>query len=401
MEFDSVKSIVPFSLTLPREKPYLGTLRKGEEPNASGYFVRRGNGTVYPVFDRSVLVRIETRSGIVGWGETYGLVAPGAVGEIINDLLAEFIVGRDPTDPAAIYDDLYGLLRVRGYGGGFFADALAAIDIALWDVAGRIAGCSVANLLGSAVRQTIPAYVSGLPEDSLEKRAELAKSWLVRGFDSFKFALPMADDGPKAEMSALRSALGEKARIAVDMHWSHTAAQATELIEYMAPCGLWFAEAPVWTEDIEGLSRVCRDSAVPIAVGEEWRTVYDMRHRIERCRIAIVQPEMGHKGITNFSRIHDCAAERGIEVIPHATIGLGIFLAASLLASAAMPRVTAHEFQHSIFEPNRRLVLGDMDCVAGSYSIPTGPGLGTEPSPEAVAQMVPMGKGAASLARRN
>ena len=227
-------------------------------------------------------------------------------------MLAEFVVGRDPTDPASIYDDLYGLLRVRGYGGGFFADALAAIDIALWDIAGRRACRSVADLLGGAVRRTIPAYVSGLPEDTLESRAELAKSWQLQGFDAFKFALPMADEGPRAEIEALRTALGERARIAVDMHWAHTTERALEMIESMAAFGLWFAEAPVWTEDIEGLSKVCRDSDAPIAVGEEWRTVFDMEHRIERCRIAIVQPEMGHKGITNFLRIHECAAECGI-----------------------------------------------------------------------------------------
>ena len=77
--------------------------------------MRQGNRTVYPIFDRSALVRIETRDGVVGWGETYGLVAPGAVGAIIGDLLTDFVIGRDPSDPSAIYDDLYDLMRVRSY----------------------------------------------------------------------------------------------------------------------------------------------------------------------------------------------------------------------------------------------------------------------------------------------
>ena len=115
-----------------------------------------------------------------------------------------------------------------------------------------------------------------------------------------------------------------------------------------------------------------------------------MMHRIERCRIAIVQPEMGHKGITNFCRVARLAAEHGIEVIPHATIGAGIFLAASLQASAALPAVTCHEFQHSIFEPNRRLLAGDMDCANGAYAPPTGPGLGVEPSEEALGLLQPI-----------
>lgn len=387
---DPVKSVQVFSLTLPRDTPYLGAARAGEEPNAQGYLVRKGNRTVYPVFDRSVLVRIETRAGVVGWGETYGLVAPGAVGALINDLLAGFTIGRDPGDPAAIYDDLYDLMRVRGYTGGFYVDALAALDIALWDIAGRQAGRSVADLLGGARHARIPAYVSGLPETTRMRRAALAVSWQERGFDAFKFAMPVADDGPAAELETLRAALGPEARIAVDMHWNQGPDEALALIKAMAPHDLWFAEAPVRTEEISALAQVTARSPVPIAVGEEWRTDHDMRHRLDRCKIAIVQPEMGHKGITNFMRIGRLAEEHGIDVIPHATIGCGIFLAASLLASSALPATRFHEFQHSIFEPNRRLLRGDMDCQAGAYTPPDGPGLGVAPSDAALALLRPL-----------
>ncbi len=381
---DTVKSVEVFTLTLPRDKPYLGAAREGEEPNARGYLVRKGNRTVYPVFDRSILVRIETARGIVGWGETYGLVAPGAVGSIISDLLADFTIGRDPTDPAAIYDDNYDLMRVRGYTGGFYVDALAAIDIALWDIAGRIADKPVGALIGDQVNPSIPAYLSGLPAPVLSERVELALEWQDRGFDAFKFATPVADDGPTAEIEALRAALGADARIAADMHWNQTANEAIGEIRAMEPHGLWFAEAPVRTEDIAGLETVCATVETPVAVGEEWRTHWDLVQRIDRCRITIVQPEMGHKGITNFMRIGRLADQHGLKIIPHATIGAGIFLAASLQASTALPAVVAHEFQHSIFEPNRRLLRGDMECAEGRYKPPGGPGLGVEPSKEAL-----------------
>ncbi|MFV0333291.1 MAG: mandelate racemase/muconate lactonizing enzyme family protein [Tropicimonas sp.] len=387
---DPVKSVQAFTLTLPRETPYLGAARPGEEPNAQGYLVRRGNRTVYPVFDRSVLVRVETRNGVVGWGETYGLVAPGAVGEIIGDLLAGFTIGRDPGDPVAVFDDLYDLMRVRGYTGGFYVDALAAIDIALWDIAGRQAGRSVADLLGGVKHPQIPAYVSGLPENTRARRAALAKSWQEKGFNAFKFATPVADDGPAAEIATLRETLGPQALIAADMHWNQSAEEALALIGAMAPHGLWFAEAPVRTEDIAALARVTEKSLVPVAVGEEWRTHFDMLQRIERCAIAIVQPEMGHKGITSFMRIGRLAEEHGIDVIPHATIGAGIFLAASLQASSALAMTRFHEFQHSIFEPNRRLLEGDMECRAGAYTPPGGVGLGVELSQEALALLKPL-----------
>lgn len=381
---DTVKSVEVFTLTLPRDTPYLGAARPGEEPNRQGYFVRKANRTVYTTFDRNVLVRIETGDGVVGWGETYGLVAPGAVGAIINDLLAGFTIGREPQDPTLIYDDLYDLMRVRGYTGGFYVDALAAIDIALWDIAGKQQGKPVHALLGGAVHSRIPAYVSGLPESTRAARAALAKAWQAKGFNAFKFATPVADDGAAAELETLRSALGDEARIAADMHWNQTADEALKLIAAMQPYGLWFAEAPVRTEDIRGLETVTKTSATPIAVGEEWRTEHDLLHRIERCKIAIVQPEMGHTGITNFMRIGAVAAAHSLEIIPHATIGSGVFLAASLQASAALSAVTCHEFQHSIFEPNRRLLVGDMDCEKGAYTLPGGNGLGVELSSEAL-----------------
>ena len=382
---DKVARIEVFTLTLPRETPYLGAIRQGEEANARGYLVRKGNRTIYPVFDRSIVVRVETRDGAVGWGETYGLVAPGAVAAIIDDLLGDFVIGRNPANPSALFDELYDLMRVRGYTGGFYLDALAALDIALWDIAGRLVGKSVAELSGGARQQSIPAYVSGLPEKTRAARAQLAKDWQQRGFDAFKFATPVADDGAVAELESLRAALGAESKIAADMHWNHSADEALRLIEAMAPHGLWFAEAPVRGEDIEALAKVCNGTAQRIAVGEEWRTVWDMRHRVQRCRLAIVQPEMGHKGITGFLRIGRLAAERGIDLMPHATIGAGIFLAASLQASATLPTVKYHEFQHSIFIPNRRLLVGDMDCLAGHYRLPSGHGLGVRPSEEAIA----------------
>ena len=124
-----VSKVESFILTVPRDEPYMGALRVGEEPNAQGYFVRKGNKTVYPTVDRSVLVRVETESGIVGWGETYGIVVPKATTAIIDDLLAAFVVGREPSDVMDIHDDLYNLMRVRGYGSGYYMDALAGISL--------------------------------------------------------------------------------------------------------------------------------------------------------------------------------------------------------------------------------------------------------------------------------
>lgn len=377
---ERVAKVEIFSITIPRETIYLGEARPGESINAKGYLVRKGNRTVYPTSDRTVVVRIETESGAVGWGETYGIVAPGAAMAIIDDLLGPYVVGRDPRDVVVIHEDLYDLMRVRGYTGGFYLDALAALDIALWDICGKLADLPLVKLLGGQRHERLPAYISGLPKSTRDERAKFAEQWQQKGFTSFKFAAPVADDGVVAEIATLRSTLGTDARIACDMHWAHTAEQAIALIRAMEPHGLWFAEAPVKPEDTDGLAHVAANVSTTVAAGEEWRTVYDLVPRVAKRACGIVQPEMGHKGITEFMRIGQYAQAHHLEVIPHATIGIGLFMAASLHASSALAPVTCHEYQHSIFEPNRRLVDGDMDCREGFYTLPTGPGLGVEPS---------------------
>ena len=387
---DIVAQVEVYLVDLSQDRPYLGSLREGERVNASGYFVRKGNRTVYPRNNRSLIVRLQTYDGVVGWGETYGLVAPQATAAIINDLLMNFVIGRSPREAEAVHDELYDLMRVRGYTGGFYLDALAAIDIALWDIAGKIAGVPVAELLGGFQHRKIPAYVSGLPEDTLEKRCDLAKSWQGRGFDSFKFALPVADQGAVVEFAALRQALGEGARISIDLHWSQSADEANALVKELGSVAPWFLEAPVATEEIEALRTVAQNSKVPIAVGEEWRTHYDARLRIDRDACHIVQPEIGHTGITEFMRIGRYAETRGLEIIPHATIGSGIFLAASLQASAALKGTTSHEFQHSIFEPFRHFTGDALSCENGAYHLTDAPGIGVEPSDAMLVNMTPI-----------
>ena len=384
---DHVERIECFVLRLPREEAYLGALGPGERANDKGYFVRGRNGTVYPIFDRSVLVRATTNSGAVGWGETYGIVAPGAPVAIIEDLLADFVIGRDPFDAAAVHDALYDLMRVRGYTGGFYMDALAAVDIALWDLAGKLRDKPVAALLGEVVRDTCPAYVSGLPRPTLPERADLAAEWVGRGFGALKFAAAVAHDGIVDEMLELRRRLGEAVDIAVDMHWAHEADEAIALIRAMEPARPWFAEAPVKPEDPEAQAAVARSVATPIALGEEWRTVWDARPRLERGAMAIMQPEMGHVGITQFMRMARLARAHGCSVIPHASIGVGVFLAASLQAAAVVPDLPSHEFQHSVMLENNVWLDRPLVCEAGRYAIPQGPGLGVAPNDDAIALM--------------
>jgi galactonate dehydratase len=376
---DAVVKVETFIISIPREVPYLGPLKPGEAINERGYLVRKGNRTIYPSTDMTLLVKITGESGRVGWGECYGIVAPEVTKAIIDDVVGPVIIGRDPGDVVVIHEDLYDLMRVRGFFGGYYLDALAGLDIALWDLFGKGLNVPVSTLLGGRRHATIPAYVSGLPKATLKERVELAVEWTNKGFSGVKFAVVVSDEGIVAEMAALREALGPRIDIMVDLHWKFEAAEAISLIRRLEPYNLYFAEAPCQPEDLEGQVRVAQGIGVPLALGEELRTTFEVRPRIERRAMSIVQPEMGHTGLTEFIAIGRLAQTFHMKVIPHASISLGIFMAASLQAASALQNVPYHEYQHSIFDRNLTYSNTDMACTAGSYVVPTGVGIGAEP----------------------
>ncbi|WP_367346994.1 mandelate racemase/muconate lactonizing enzyme family protein [Stenotrophomonas bentonitica] len=375
-----VTQVETFILTVPRSTPYLGPLGAGERVNARGYLVRRGNGTLYPTVDRSVLVRVTTADGAVGWGETYGICAPRATCEIINDLLAPELMGREPEDVEQIWDDLYGLMRVRGCGSGFHTDALAALDIALWDLRARAAGKPLWALLGERRRDAIPGYVSGLPASTVEEKVAMARSFVAQGHDAFKVHAVVSHEGIVEEMLALRRALGDAVQLMVDLHWKFDHAQALALATQLLPARLTFIEAPLKPEDVAGLIALGQDSPIPVAAGEEWATEYIAQLRLAGGTLAYVQPEMGHTGITQFLRIARLAARHAVPVAPHATIGGGIFMAASLHASAVIDDLWRHEWQHSIFSRSVEMLDTDMTYAREGYTLPSGHGLGAQPN---------------------
>ena len=145
---------------------------------------------------------------------------------IINDIVGPFLIGRDPADVAVIYEDMYDMMRVRGFFGGFYVVSLAGIDIAIWDLKGKLANQSVAKLLGGVRNTKLACYISGLPKPSLEERVEFASAYVEQGYKAIKFAAAVSFEGEVAEMKALRDAVGPDVQIMCDMHWQHTAHEA-------------------------------------------------------------------------------------------------------------------------------------------------------------------------------
>lgn len=379
---DIIKKVEVFPISIPRETPYLGKLEEGNSYNEKGYFIRPGNASIYSIHDQSLLVRITTQTGDYGWGECVAFYAPEVCATIVNELIGPLLIGRSAHDVVKIYEDLYNAMRVRGFFGGFYHDAIAAVDIALWDLHGKLVNLPICKVLGSNRYERMPAYVSGLPMPTLEERVEMAKNWVAKGFNAIKFASAVTYEGIIEEMKALREALGPKVKLLVDLHWKFTAAEAIKLIGQLDQYDLYVAEAPLKPEDIVGQSLVVRSVKTQVAIGEELRTVYEFRPRFENSCMHVIQPEMGRTGLTSFWNICQMSVAFNHTVMPHASIGIGIFQAASLQASAALQNMVYHEYQHSIFDKNLKYVKTSMKCENGYFTVPQEPGLGAEPAEE-------------------
>ena len=347
------------------------------QPNERGYLIDPDNGTIYPADDRTLLLRVTCEDGTVGWGETYGIVAAGAVRALVDDVIAPFLRGKDPLDVQALWQQLYDMMRVRGYTTGFWLDALAAVDIALWDLCGKRLGQPVRKLLGGGLREHVPAYITQVLGADQAAKLETVAELRAQGFKAFKIHASSAFDFIGL-IHAMRARFAD-IEIMLDLHWQHTAGEAMNIARAIEPCNIAFLEAPVHTEDIDGLARVAAGTRIPIAVGEEWRTVFDAHQRLKTGAVSVVQPEMGRTGITQFTRICQLADVHHARVAPHATIGFGVFMAASLHASAAATMLSLHEVQNHFVHRYLPQFETTMRCEAGRYVLPDGPGLGIAP----------------------
>ena len=373
-----------FKMAVPREQPYLGDPQPGDIITKGGCIVRAGNNSIYSLKDNSLLVRATCEDGTVGWGECVTVVAPQVAEAVIEQILEPLVVGKCAMNTVQIMEDLYNAMRVRGFWGGFYMDAICAVDIALWDLKAKLLKLPLCQLLGGQRTNRLKAYVSGLPAATEAARADMAKRWQDKGFDAVKVPIIMNEKHPAREVESLRRALGPDAKILVDMHWKYTAQQAIKLIDQMDEFDLYVAEAPCNAEDLEGQAQVAASVRTSVAIGEELRTVYEYRPRFTARCMDIIQPEMGRMGVTQFWHVCQMARAFHTKVMPHGSIGIGIFLAASLHASAACSQFVSHEYQHSIVDKNLQYIHGGLKCEAGYFHLPEGNGIGVEPTEDAL-----------------
>ncbi|HEY3504899.1 MAG TPA: mandelate racemase/muconate lactonizing enzyme family protein [Actinocatenispora sp.] len=371
----------PLRLTGP--EAYLGALPAGAEPAGDDYFTRPPWRSLYSRHFETVLVRVDTDDGYTGWGEALAPVGPGIVAAVVDRLLAPALVGADETRIRPLWTRLSGLMRERGHLVGHQADALAAVDIALWDLRGRMTGRPVSELLGGAYRDHVPTYVSGLPRPTDAERAELAREWVARGVRHVKLALGHGVDADLATYDAV-AAVHPELRVAIDAHWAYDLADATRLGRALDERRAWFLEAPLVPEDVAAHTELAAALVTPVAVGESLRNRYEFREWLARRAVDLCQPDVARTGLTEALSVVELADAHHVPVAPHHSVGLGVALAAGIHLAAAVGSLPAFEYQPGTLPVANRILTEPIGGGPDGFDVPAGPGLGVTVDVDAV-----------------
>ena len=354
----------------------------------------------------SLLVRITTDDGLVGWGEggQYGPAEPPE--SCIIDVLAPRLIGRRADQPVRMFEDLYSFCRDFGQKGTYI-EALSAIDIALWDLWGKSLNRPVHALMGGAFRDKVAAYGTGCyyPDyfrdtpRMMAALAEEAQRYREAGLPAIKIKiglLPIAQDIERVAL--VRDVLGPDTLIMVDANHAYNTAGAIKVGRALEQFDVRWFEEPVPPEDRQGYRRVRDSIDVPIAGGECEYTRYGFRELLAGGCIDIAQPDLCCAGgFTEWQKILALTTAHGVMTVPHIW-GSGIALAAALQALATAPLVpyTALgvplqnepmvEFDRTHNPLRDDLLIDNFTLVDGCLAVPGGPGLGVEVDPDQLAR---------------
>ena len=340
----------------------------------------------------ATLVEVRTDVGIVGWGEAFaqGLEPPEIAAAAIEHALKPLIIGADPLATEVLWHRMYHATRDYGRKGSVVA-AISAVDIALWDIAGKARGVPIHQLLGGAFRTRVEPYATGFYRITGQGEAARLADEAIRhheaGFRFMKVKLGYGVDDDIACMRAIARAIeGCGVTLMIDTNHAYGRAEALRLGRALADYRLRWYEEPVVPEDLRGYAEMREKLAMPIAGGENEHTLYGYRELFAANAVDIAQPDLGScGGISAARHIAALAQAHGVVVNPHVW-GSAVAQAASLQLIAALP--VAH---HSLFaeEPvleydrsshpfRQHLIMQPILQRDGWVSIPDGPGLGIE-----------------------
>ena len=340
----------------------------------------------------ATLVEIIADEGIVGWGEAFaqGLEPPEIAAAAIEHALKPIVIGADPLATEVLWHRMYHATRDYGRKGSVIA-AISAVDIALWDIAGKARGVPIYALLGGAFRPRVEPYATGFYRIRGQGEAARLADEAIRhheaGFRMMKVKLGFGVDDDIACMEAIGRAIdGRGITLMVDTNHAYGRAEALELGRALAGFKLRWYEEPVAPEDLRGYREMRDKLTMPVAGGENEHTLYGFRDLFAAEAVDIAQPDLGScGGITAARHIVALAQANGVAVNPHVW-GSAVAQAASLQVIAALP-IAHHalfaqqpvlEYDRSLHPFRRQLIASPIEQVDGWVAISDGPGLGIE-----------------------
>ena len=336
------------------------------------------------------LVKITTADGVVGWGEsiTQFPEANFATKAIIEGM-AERVVGKDPLANIAIWHQLRDKKWWYGYRGGIASYAIAAIDMALWDIKGKILGASVLDLLGGAVHEKLPVIASCHAHyEDIGAMVEEAQEWVAPGLHGVKVGLGKRGnarlgyehDRDVEYMRRMREGLGEKAMIMLDCGWAikWDVMTAVRRVQAFEEYGLHWIEEPLMEWDPEGYRNLRGKTTSLIAYGEKEWDLRGFEEVLATGTVDVVGIDPGRaEGITGFKKATERVEYYKRQSNAHAWSS-AICSAASLAVSFSTPSAKLFEFKPLRNPMQHDLVAEPFEQVNGWVYPPTKPGLGIE-----------------------
>ncbi len=349
----------------------------GNQPSLTRYEFKSGWQTVYATMVETPLVRIELTDGHIGWGESNTPIAPEIVCVMLDAAIAEMVIGREFADPTALWDFVYDSQRGRGVNSGYWMDALAALDIAIWDAIGKREDVPIASLLDANYRSNIPVYLSGLRRATVEERVAQANSIADQGIQGAKIFQSGDTESALQELDTLIQGAPGIEQWMVDTLWMCDLEDAISAKREFGARNLRFFECPLQPEDLDGHRRLRSAEGCPIAIGEHFRTTYQLIDWLKPASVFdVYQPDIGRTSISDFVRQRDAAYSVGIPVTPHMGNGVSVFQAATLQCAAVSSPDLLQEFQGGLSNLLQDASDTGWKLKDGAFDLPDRPGIG-------------------------